>query len=168
MGKRERQIWSPNSSFLSRLYMWLACVELSLIVGFSVFPGVYKYEQAHHTINHLYQPALSVAVLISACAKTSGAQRQRRNAAHEDDRLVRNRFDYWLWMFFQNKSTFFFFHKKGNKTTSQNAPWDVSKNELRTIKPFILMILESIRSSAPVICDRSSSSTRLKQIQRKN
>lgn len=61
--------------------MWLVCVELSLIVGFAVFPGVYKYEQAHHTINHLHQPALSVAALISACAKTSGAQRQRRDAA---------------------------------------------------------------------------------------
>lgn len=139
--------------------MWLVSVELSLLVGFAVFPGVYKYEQAHHTINHLYQPSLSVPVLISACAKTSGAQRQRRNTARKDDRLVRNRFDCWLWMHLQNKSTFSFPCKKSNKTTSQN----LSKNELQTIKPFILIILESIRSSTPVICDRSSSSTQLKR-----
>lgn len=76
--------------------MWLVCVELSLIVGLAVFPGVYEYEQARHTINHLYRPALSVAVLISACAKNERGSKEEAECGSEDDRLVRNHFDCWL------------------------------------------------------------------------
>lgn len=140
--------------------MWLVCVELSLIVGLAVFPGVYKYEQVHHTINHLYQPALSVAVLMYACAKTSGAGRQRRNAAR--------RVTGWseiIWIIGYEciyKIERLFLSVK-RVTKRQNTPWDISRNELQTIKPFLLTIQESIRSSDPVICGRSSSSARLKR-----
>lgn len=139
--------------------MWLVCVELSLIVGLAVFPGVHKYEQAHHTINHLYQPALSVPVLISACAKTSGAQRQRRNAARRMTGWSEIIFTIGYECIYKIKQLF----SVKRVTKWQHTPWDIPKNELQAIKPFILMILESIRSSTPVIRDRSSSSTRLKR-----